>query len=263
MEWRVPGFSRENRAIWHTALALILILVVLFSGEGLSGAAANAVTTVFYYPFHKIRAAMTRLEQSNAENDTLRTRVAELATQLQFYNETIEENRRFRALLGFLPPPGFRIVPTEIIGVYGSGIPNTVLINLGERHGVRINQAVITRVGVAGRVARVLPDYSVVYLLTEPRCRVAVRIQRSREQGIIHYGLRQGMYLDNVPRIGDVVVGDTVITSGLGGIFPEGLVVGEITAVASPERGFFLDIAVRSAVNFNGLDELYVLVPEG
>jgi rod shape-determining protein MreC len=92
---------------------------------------------------------------------------------------------------------------------------------------------------------------------------VAARIQRSREQGIIHYGLRQGMYLDNVPRIGDVVVGDTVITSGLGGIFPEGLVVGEITHVGSPERGFFLDITVQSAVNFNGLDELYVLVSEG
>jgi len=263
MEWRVPGFSRENRAVWHTVLALILILVVLFSGGGLSGAAANAITTVFYFPFSRIQAALVRVAQSNAENEALRIRITELATQLQFYNETIEENRRFRALLGFQPPRGFRIVPTEIIGVFGSGMPNTVMINIGDRHGIRTNQAVITRVGVAGRVARVLPDYSVVYLLTESRCRVAARVQRSREQGIIRYDLRRGMYLDNVPRLGDVVVGDTVITSGLGGIFPEGLVVGEIVEVASTERGFFLDITVQSAVNFNGLDELYVLMPEG
>lgn len=263
MEWRVPGFSREHRAVWHTVLALILSLLMMFSGEGLSGAAANVITAVFYFPFHRAQAAVDRLGQMANDNEILRTRVAELASQLQFYNETIEENRRLRALLGFLPPRGFRIVPTEIIGVYGSGVPNTVLINLGERHGVRVNQVVVTRNGVAGRVARVLKDYSVVYLLTEPRCRVAARIQRSREQGIVRYGLRQGMYLDNVPRIGDVVVGDTVITSGLGGIFPEGLVVGEIVTVASPERGFFLDIIVQPAVNFNGLDELYVLVPEG
>jgi rod shape-determining protein MreC len=263
MEWRVPGFSRENRTVLHTVLALILSLLFFFSGEGLSGAAANVVTTIFYFPFHQVQGVLTRLGQTAHENEMLRTRMAELSSQLQFYNETIEENRRLRALLGFLPPPGFRIVPTEIIGVYGSGIPNTALINLGERHAVRVNQAVITRNGVAGRVARVLKDYSVVYLLTEPRCRVAVRIQRSREQGIIRYSLRRGMYLDNVPRSDDVVVGDTVITSGVGGIFPEGLVVGEIVNVASPEREFFFDITVQPAVNFNGLDELYVLVPEG
>jgi rod shape-determining protein MreC len=69
----------------------------------------------------------------------------------------------------------------------------------------------------------------------------------------------RGMFLDNCPRQGDVVVGDTVITSGLGGIFPEGLVIGMVTGVESPEKEFFYDISVDPAVNFNGLDELYIL----
>jgi len=99
----------------------------------------------------------------------------------------------------------------------------------------------------------------VVYLLTEPRCRVAARVKRSREQGILRYELGRGMYLDNCPRQGDVVIGDTVLTSGLGGIFPEGLVIGTVKRVDTPEKEFFYNIAVEPAINFNGLDELYVL----
>ena len=167
---------------------------------------------------------------------------------------------RLRALLGFVPPVGFRIVPAEIIGVYGEGVPNTVLINLGAEDSILVNQTVVNQSGVAGRVARVMDDYSVVYLLTEPRCRVAARVKASREQGIIRYSMSHGMYLDNLPQHGEVVVGDTVVTSGLGGIFPEGLVIGALTGVTSPEKEFFYDITVRPAVNFNGLDELYILV---
>ena len=112
------------------------------------------------------------------------------------------------------------------------------------------------------RVALVMEDYSVVFLLTEPRCRVAARVKRSREQGIIRYSMNRGMYLDNLPQQGDVVVGDTVITSGLGGIFPEGLVVGVVSDVHLREKEFFYDISISPAVNFNGLDELYVLARE-
>lgn len=262
MDLRVPVFFKGRKAAIHTASALLISLIVLIAGEGVSDLAANAVTTVFYFPFRQINTTLARWEQAAGERDALRARNVELTSQLQFYHETVEENRRLRSLLGFRPPPGFRIVPAEIIGVYGSGVPSTVLISLGERNNIRANQAVITRAGVAGRVARVLRDYSVVYLITEPRCRVAARIQRSREQGIIRYGLHKGMYLDNVPRSGDVVVGDTVITSGLGGIFPEGLVVGEVVAVAAPENEFFFDVTVEPSVNVNGLDELYILVSE-
>ncbi len=262
MEWRVPVFLKGRKAAIHTASALTISLIILIAGDGVSGLIANTVATVFYSPFRQINTTLARWEQAAGERDELRARVVELTSQLQFYHETVEENRRLRSLLGFRPPPGFRIVPAEIVGVYGSGVPSTVLINLGERNNIRANQAVITRTGVAGRVARVLSDYSVVYLITEPRCRVAARIQRSREQGIIRYSLKRGMYLDNVPRSGDVVVGDTVITSGLGGIFPEGLVIGEVVNVAAPENEFFFEVTVEPSVNVNGLDELYILVSE-
>ncbi|MCP4566679.1 MAG: rod shape-determining protein MreC [FCB group bacterium] len=260
MEWRSSWFSGERRILLHTVLVLVISFVFLIAGRPVSGLVGNLTTTVFYYPFHKLKSTLSTVSHTAEENAILRANLVETSSRLQFYFETLEENRRLRSLLGFIPPSEFLIVPTEIIGVHGSGMPSTVLINMGERDSIRVNQTVVNRNGLAGRVAQVMPDYSVVYLLTEPRCRVAARVKRSREQGIIRYNMNLGMILDNLPRLEDVVVGDTIITSGLGGIFPEGLIIGEVKSVDLPEREFFYSISISPAVNFNGLDELYVLV---
>jgi len=262
MNWRSYLFSKQKRALLHTAIAFIVSLTCLSLGESVGGVVGNAVTTVFYFPFYSIKDKVSRLAGTADENDALRASLADLSVKMQFYNETIAENKRLRALLDFVPPTEFRVVPAKIIAVSGVGIPSTVTINLGERDRVRNNQVVVSRDGLAGRIASVMKDYSVVYLLTEPRCRVAARISRSREQGIIRYSMERGMFLDNMPRHGDVVVGDTITASGLGGIFPSGLVVGYVTGIESLENEFFYNIAVQPAVNFNALDELYVLMRE-
>ena len=258
MDWH-SSWLKEKKTLVHTVAVFVLSLGILLSGEQFTAVTGNITTTLFYYPFHKLKSTMLRLTKTADDNAALSASIVELSSRLQSYNEILEENRRLRALLGFIPPDEFKIVPTEIIGVSGAGVPNTVLINLGAEDSLAVNQTVINRNGVAGRVAEVMDDYSVVYLLTEPRCRVAARVKRSREQGIIRYSVSRGMYLDNCPRQGDVVVGDTVITSGLGGIFPEGLVIGVVKSIEAPEKEFFYEISVNPAVNFNGLDELYIL----
>jgi rod shape-determining protein MreC len=262
MEWRSALFSREKRAVINLVIAIVISLAIILAGDPVTDFIGNVNIFVFYYPFYKLKNSIGSLTQTAEEAESLRASLVELSTNLQIYNETLEENRRLRSLLGFVPPPGFTILPTEIIGVRGSTIPNTVLINKGERDSIYVDQTVINRNGLAGRAANVMADYSVVYLLTEPQCRVAARIKRSREQGIIRYSLSRGMFLDNLPQKGDVSIGDTIITSGLGGIFPEGLVIGTVTNINSPEREFFYRIDVNPAVNFNGLDELYILIRE-
>lgn len=258
MDWRSSWF-RERKSLLHTIAAIVLAVAFIIAGQRIDSPVGNFVTVVFYYPFQKIKSVSDRLSQAANDNKALNTTVVELSDRLQFYNEIRAENERLRAMLGFIERAEYTVVPVEIISVVGSGIPNRLVINLGADDSIRVNQTVINRNGVAGRVAEVMDDYSVVYLLTEPRCRAAARIKRSREQGIIRYNISRGMYLDNCPQQGDVVAGDTVITSGLGGIFPEGLVIGTVTQVTAPEKEFFYDISVAPAVNFNGLDELYVL----
>lgn len=259
MDWH-KHWLKDKQAWIHTAITMLLAVLLLLIGERTAEVVGNVATLAFYYPFTRINNSLTVLTAEEGLVDNLNAKLTELSVRLQQYNEAIEENRRLRALLGFIPPPTFSMVPAEIIEVTGEGVPNTVIVNLGSDDSIQVNQTVINQNGVVGRVARVMKDYSVVYLMTEPRCRVAARIIRSREQGIIRFQLGRGMYLDNLPRGCDVVVGDTVITSGLGGIFPEGLVIGVVAAVNVPEREFFYDISVKPAVNFNGLDELYILI---
>lgn len=261
MDWQ-PSWLKEKQAAVHTTVVLLIAILLLITGGGISKIICNVTSAVFYYPFQQIKDSFIVLVDKQNVNEALNSKLAELSVQLQLYNETSEENLRLRALLGFVPPPAFRIVPVEIIGVSGPNIPNTVLINLGASDSIKVNQTIINQHGVAGRVGEVLEDYAAVYLLTEPRCRVSARVKRSREQGIIRYSLSKGLYLDNLPQQGDVAVGDTVITSGLGGIFPEGLVIGIIQEIETPEKEFFYEIKITPAVNFNGLDELYVLAEE-
>ena len=261
MDWQ-SSWLKEKQTLVHTIIAFVIACIVLITGGRLSSFIGNVTNTVVYYPFTQLKSSLSILSSKAETNDALNTKLAELTMRLQMFNEMVEENKRLRALLGFIPPESFRIVPTEIIGVSGSGIANTVLINLGAKDSVRVNQTVINQSGLAGRIAQVMNDYSVVYLLTEPRCRVAARVKSSREQGIIRYEMSRGMFLDNCPQQGEVALGDTVITSGLGGIFPEGIVIGTIDNIEVPEKAFFYDITIRPAVNFNGLDELYLLVGE-
>lgn len=262
MDWLSSLFTKEKRIVVHSVLVYILSFVILISGSSVSGFIGNSTVNLLYLPFFKLKETVSRLLVTSSQNRELETAVVEISTRLQLFNETLEENERLRSLLGFIPPTSFKIVPAEIIGMYGVGVPNSVLINRGRKDSVQVNQTVVNQNGVAGRIAEVLDDYSVVYLLTEPRCRVAARVKRSREQGIIRYNFESGMIMDNLPRQGDVIVGDTIITSGLGGIFPEGLVIGVVANVSVPERKFFYDIALTPAVNFNGIDELYILARE-
>jgi rod shape-determining protein MreC len=245
MDWR-SSWLRERKTLMHTVAAIVLAVAFIVSGQRITSPVGNVVTTVFYYPFQRIKFATDQLLQTAEDNKNLNATVVDLSSRLQFYNEIRAENERLRAMLGFIERAEYTVVPVEIISVVGTGIPNRLVINLGADDSIRVNQTVINRYGVAGRVAEVMDDYSVVYLLTEPRCRAAADVGR-------------GMYLDNCPQQGDVAVGDTVITSGLGEIFPEGLVIGTVTKVTAPEKEFFYDISVAPAVNFNGLDELYIL----
>ncbi|HPC10705.1 MAG TPA: rod shape-determining protein MreC, partial [candidate division Zixibacteria bacterium] len=128
---------------------------------------------------------------------------------------------------------------------------------------VRVDQPVINQYGLIGRVRSTTPRFATVQLLTDPANRVAGRIERSREMGIVRYLPGRGMILDNFPIFGDIAVGDTVVSSGLGGIYPEGLVVGVVTDVHRGEHAAFADVAIDPAVNFQSIEELFLLRTEG
>jgi rod shape-determining protein MreC len=101
-----------------------------------------------------------------------------------------------------------------------------------------------------------------VQLLTDPANRVAARVAESREMGIVHFRLSEGMILDNFPIQGVASPGDLILTSGLGGVYPSGLLVGTVTSIERPQDAVFCNVRVEPSANFNSLEELFVLLPE-
>lgn len=205
-----------------------------------------------YFYFVGLRASQEALLK---ENDTLRGEIAETW-------ETQSENDRLRKLLEFEKETPGKLLAATVIGADSASFAKSLRINRGSRHGVTRNMAVVTASGVLGRVSEVSPFYADIQLITDGRSAVPVRVQRTRAQGVLE-GLGLGVcHVKYVARAEDVQEGDVVVTSGLGGIFPRGLVVGTVISVDKKEFGVLQDVQVRPAADFSRLPEEVLVVVE-
>jgi rod shape-determining protein MreC len=164
------------------------------------------------------------------ENARLRARVAELENEASALTEQRLAASRTSKLLGALPAARRRCL-ARVIGLGEGSWSGLLTIDAGSARGVRPRDVAVTAAGVVGQVVAVTADSARVLPMTEPASAVAVRVQRSRESGILKGSGAwrcEVRYLD--PRA-DVRPGDVIITSGLGGIFPAGLRVGSVTSV--------------------------------
>jgi rod shape-determining protein MreC len=151
---------------------------------------------------------------------------------------------------------------SQVAQVYARGPSswfNTVLINKGEKDGVAKDMPVVTSEGVVGRVIEVSPSMAKVLLITDSNSAVDVIVQRSRAQGILEGKIDEICILKYVQKNDEVQDRDTVITSGLGGIFPKGLVVGTVTKVDRKRPGIFQYVEVTPTVDLSKLEEVLVL----
>ncbi|MGE5693520.1 MAG: rod shape-determining protein MreC, partial [Candidatus Zixiibacteriota bacterium] len=147
------------------------------------------------------------------------------------------------------------------VGVEATHRPTEITVNRGAKDGIRRNLPVVHLNGLVGKVMDATPDAAVIQLLFDPGCRVAARDRRSRVLGIVKWKSGPYLSLDNVSLSDDVAIGDTIISSGLGGIFPEGLVIGTVKTALADTASFFRRIEVLPAVSFSALDEVFIWVP--
>jgi rod shape-determining protein MreC len=176
--------------------------------------------------------------------------------------ETEGENDRLRKMLAFEKETPAKLTMAAVIGADSAAFAKSLRINRGSRNGIGRNMAVITPSGIIGRITEVSPYYADVQLLTDSRSAVPVRVQRTRAQGVLE-GLGQGLcHLKYVSRAEDVQAGDVVVTSGLGGIFPRGLVVGTVVSVDKKEFGVLQDVQVAPAADFQRLPEEVLIATE-
>lgn len=201
------------------------------------------------------------LVEAEKENQTLRKQVAELSGQEAKYQELSLENERLRKLLHFQKEIEDAFVSAQVVGEDASGWFRTVLINKGELDGIKEGMPVVVADGVVGRIIRTGQTVSRIMLLPDPSSSIAVLIQRTRVRSICQ-GQGDSLSLEFASNDADIEVGDRLISSGMGGLFPKGVTVGRIVSAAKPETGFFQTIEVEPAVDYSRLEEVIVLLRE-
>jgi rod shape-determining protein MreC len=146
-----------------------------------------------------------------------------------------QENHELRALLNLAAEPAASAVAARIIGDNGGAFVRTVLVDAGARDGVAKNQAALTGEGVAGRVIEVGERASRILLITDINSRIPVVLERSRDRAVLAGDNGPMPLLVHLPPDARPSVGDRVVTSGFGGIFPPGLPVGTVVRVTADE----------------------------
>ncbi|MBN1211284.1 MAG: rod shape-determining protein MreC [candidate division Zixibacteria bacterium] len=258
MTWISNLFSRYWRN-FHFIFILLLTVILVFNNAAVNGFVSQVAVSAFNYPFFIVKNFFDGLVEVSEKNESLQAALVEASVRLSMLEEARLENNRLRAVLGFEPPPGYSLVPAKVISVAGDKIPVSAVINRGSRDSIFIDQAIINQAGLIGRVVSVSHDFATVQLLTDPTNRVAARVGESREMGIVKYNISEGMVLDNFPIQGTINRGDVILSSGLGGVYPSGLKVGTVNTVEYPEEEPFCNVTLTPAVNFNSIEELFIL----
>lgn len=192
------------------------------------------------------------------ENRRLISVVDDLKKRIVDLREASDENKRLRELLAFKETSDREIMPAQIIGWDSSPWSKTILINKGAKEGLSPNAAVVSSSGLVGRIIELGPRVARVILITDPNSRVGAIIQRTREQGAVE-GRGELCRMKYLSPEAEVEQGDVVISSGKGGIYPKGMVIGKIVKVAESADGLFQTAIVQPAVNFSKLEEVLCL----
>lgn len=197
------------------------------------------------------------------EYHALKKENAMLHSKLFNIKELELQNDRLSSLLNLKKTLPFDIRTGLIIATGKVGMGKTITINLGHSDGVSVNAAVISYQGVVGKVIYATTNYAIVLLAIDPNNAVDAIIQRSRAHGIIEGSHDDPLILElnYMVREGDVQIGDTVITSGLGGVWPKGIQIGTVERVKKKSYGLFQEVQVRPSVNFFTLEEVMVIAP--
>jgi rod shape-determining protein MreC len=224
-------------------------------------------------PFRDAYNWIDSLFGARSDAERLRREVEDLR-QRAIQNEfAIQENAYLRRLLEYRDGPrfprDFRGLAAEVIARPAGAFTQAVVIAVGSRDGVRVNDPVVTPDGLVGLVTRVTPRTARVQLLTDQQLAVpAVDLRTSAPGVVLHArGTRETLVLDRVRKEERVRVGDELVTAGwraseFSSLYPKGVPIGEVTSVGQTDTDLYQQVQVDPYVDFGGLDAVLVLVPQ-
>ena len=202
------------------------------------------------------------LVRAEGENALLREQNAQLSKREVERDALEEENNRLRSLLALRQQKFPSGIGAEVVGRDLRDWFHAIILNKGSSSGITMSAAVMSgtveRPMLVGRIVEVKENTSKVLLLTDALSAISVTLVRNGDMGLLEGQNKPLVKLNYLPHLSDVVPGDEVVTAGLGGLFPPGIPVGEVTGVKDSPNGFFREALVTPG-NISSLQEVLVL----
>ena len=266
------GQKEQNPGVRALLICVVISLVLLVLGgrgnafvTGLRGAAQTLTVpvrqlgSIVASPFVGLGNILTNLttdqqtlSELREQNEFLRSRNVEL-------EEAVQDTERLQELLDLRSAYDLQAKGARIISGSSDSWSRSVTIDKGEDSGVTVNMPVTSSAGVVGQIIDAGPTSSTVRLLTDENSSVAAMIQSSRAHGMLNGSVSGELRLELVSTELEVAVGDVVITSGLGGVFPKGLPLGMVTSVEKADGSQYYTIVVEPFAHTNNLEEVLVV----
>jgi len=206
-------------------------------------------------------ALYTEIGVLRVENARLRQQVDAMRAETARLREQALATQRLERLLQFRGQLPYRTVAARVVGRDPTAWFNTFVVDRGARDGIKRNAAVATTEGLIGRVIEVSPTTARVLLIADARSAVGVLLQGSREAGVVEGRGGVILHLRYLSPSASIHMGDVAVTSGLGGIFPRGLVVGKILKLVKEESGLLQEAEVAPAAPLDRVEEVLILQP--
>lgn len=277
----MPGFLKRLGAPLAFAGLLLLATFTMVRDRGDEGRPSGSdlswwqgflmeiampVQRTFASPADAVRNAWQRyvdLVDLREENGLLQQKIAALEEENLQYREALVASEHLERIAAMRDDFEMPMLPSEVVGLDVSPWFRSVLVDRGRSHGVLAGHPVITEQGVVGLVTRTSPHAAKTMLLLDRQSTIDVVVQRSRARGIVRGRGTDLLEFEFVVRESDVQIGDTVITSGLGGVYPKGLRIGEIVSLEDPGGSLIQIATVRPAVDFGRLEQVFVMLRRG
>lgn len=193
------------------------------------------------------------------ENKKLKKEIEELKAVLISYQESYQEAQRLRKLLSLSDNYKYQFISARVIGREQAALSRVILINKGSSDGLKTGMPVVAPPGLIGRLVDVSWHVSRVLLFIDENSNIDAIVQRNRTQGIISGAGSRGLIFKYISKTQDVKEGDVIVSAGMGGVFPKGMLIGQVIHVDKQDASLFLKINVAPFADFSKLEEILIL----
>lgn len=268
-------FASRSFKILTALVCVLLVVSIVFAAVGHRIAPQSDLLGMILSPFQKLGAAITnqidraftavgRLDTLEDENNRLREEVRTYREQLVEYDDYKRENEFYKEFLGIKEQNSDYIFqPATVTARDAADAGSSFSIDAGSRDGIALHDPVITADGLVGYISEVGSTMSTVITVTDPKLRVGALVSRTRESGVV--GGDASLMADGTCSLSyltsssAVTIGDYVVTSGAGGVFPKGLIIGTVTEVKKEQSNVSLYAVVQPVVDVQTLTQVMVI----